>query len=251
MGNYYLNQYLTMFWLKKLKKNLFFLILGSFLISFTSSSVSKISLSMEMKTLRNKKYVKALTDVFYDYSNDKIVMHYTYPFEQMIFTNKFGETKIYNPKNNTVFITQDQSNSTQGTFIYHFLAKKIQDMGLKDLGFKLKDTKFENQYMVTRWVPPLEMADKIGSIKLVHKDYLPVFMEYKDNKLSTLKKTYYTDYKSYTDINIPMKITDINFFGDKDSSITRVTINNVNLSPNSSFFNYTIPTNAKNISGKK
>lgn len=251
MENYYLNRYLTMFWLKKLKKKLFFLILGSFLISFTSSSISKINLSMEMKTLRNKKYVKALTDVFYDYSNDKIVMHYTYPFEQMIFTNRFGETKIYNPKNNTVVITQDKSNSTQGTFIYHFLAKKIQDLGLKDLGFKLKGTKFENQYMITEWLPPLQIADQIGAIKLVHKDYIPVFLEYKNNNLKTLKKTYYTDYKTYSDIHIPQKITDINYFGEKDSSITRINISNINLTPNSTYFNYTIPADAKNISGKK
>lgn len=217
------------------------------LFAFSASRINKVSLNMESVTVEKGRKVVSRGEIYYEAGSGSMVTHLTYPLEQIFISNRFGEVKMYDPRNNAVAIKQDLSFNTRGTVLYFFLSSNASDLGLREMGFTLTDTKYEGQFMISRWNAPTQMAEALSGVKLVHDGYRPVYMEYQDPKMNKLRKVYFSNFQLVLDVELPMRITEVNFFEDgQDSAVSRIDYSNilVNEQAQSSYFEYEIPEDA-------
>ncbi|MCF8296330.1 MAG: hypothetical protein K9J13_02195 [Saprospiraceae bacterium] len=215
--------------------------------SFKIFQSSRISISMESKTLIKGKSLTLIADVYYDNSNSIMVTHYTKPNDYYFITNSKGEAKIYDPVKNEVMLDQGIQYNTQQTLFYYFLSNQIYDLGLKDLGFKITDTKFKDGMQITTWFSPPALAEKVSRVELVHEDYLPIFLGYYDKNGKLAKKIYYYNYSTNSDIKFPLKVVEFNYFVNGDSIVNRIAYSNLKMANQSTnkYFDIKIPENAK------
>ena len=215
--------------------------------SFAPTAVQKVSMKMETKNLSKGMQVTINADIYYHYAEGKMIMHFINPIEYILITNNKGEAKIYNPKTNEVSLKMGFDFDTKNTLLYYFLANKQYDLGLKDLGFTLQSTSFDDGLMITKWKPPFSMNTAVGYVELVHEKYLPIYLAYytSQNKLS--KKIYYYDYAQVANVKVPVKVVEFNYFNENDSMVSKTTYSNIkyNEQAQSTYFNYKIPENAK------
>lgn len=233
-----------------LKKILFFLLL-LVLCSLTADNTSKISLKMESKSLVKGKLIKFQSEIYYLYKEGKMITRYIYPKEYFYISNKLGEAKLYYPDKNEVFVKTDKLFTTENNVLYIFLNNKTHDMGLMDLKFKVKDTRFEDGLTITTWIPPAEMLSRVTKVELVHENYQPIYSAYyKDEKI--IQKIFYYEYVIMNQFSIPQKITQIDYAPSGDSTVNKITISDIKLGlkANSQYFNYSIPADAKNVANE-
>lgn len=202
---------------------------------------------MVAKTLAKGKSVTVNGEVYYQKTGGMMVTHFTKPFETITITNSNGELKVYDPKANTVMQSQGYDLSSDNSFFYYFLSGKTQDMGLKAAGFKLGSTKIEDKLVITNWTPPQQLMSEISKAEVVHENHHPIFMAFYNAKGKMMEKIYYTNYQKVEDIHIPFNITEFQYDGKGDSTISRRLYSNVktNMQVNNTYLNYRIPSNAK------
>jgi len=176
-----------------------------------------------------------------------MITRYTKPNEYFVITNVSGDAQIYYPAKNEVFMTQSLIFETEKSFLYYFLNNKIADLGLKDLGFTLSKTHFEDKMLVSTWKPSVKLNSKIGKIELVHENQLPIYIAYYDEKYKLTKKIYYYDYYNHPSLKLPQKVVEFNYLPKGDSVVNKLVYSNIKLNEqaNSTWFNYKIPANAK------
>jgi outer membrane lipoprotein-sorting protein len=220
-----------------------------FFSSFLSSPVKKISCSMETVSLTQNKKFRLTADIYYNYSSGKLIMHYSKPSDYLLLTNSKGEAKMYNPKTNEVSLKMGFEYDTKNTLLYYFFANKQYDLGLKDLGFSLKDTKFDEGLMITTWQPPFDMKSAVGKVELVHENYLPIYLGYFSPEGKLTKKIYYYEYTQVANVKLPLKVVEFNYLSNNDSLVSRTIYSNIkyNEQANSKYFSFKIPDNAKVI----
>lgn len=183
------------------------------------------------------------------YNEGSMITHYTYPTDYIYITNKVGEAKVYYPDKNEVYMKTDRMFASESSILYIFLNNKIHDLGLTDVGFKIKDTRVEDGLTITTWSPPVELIEQIGKVELVHENFIPIYIAYYTKKQSLLKKTYYYDYSNYRQFSIPLKITEFNYMANGDSVITKINFSGLKFDSQATgpYFNYKIPDDAKAI----
>lgn len=235
--------------MRKLTLLFYIFFISNFLFS---QKIEKISLQVDTKSLAKGKLLVTNSEFYFKSIEGKLLIRYLHPKNYISISNAKGELIIHDIKKNEVYKTQNLTYSTETNFIYYFLANKIQTLGLDEMGFMNMKTSFEDGLLVTKWSPPKVMAKDINFIKLVHENFLPIYIEYIDYKLKPIKKVYYSNYSNYKEFNMPQKITEINYIG-LDSTINRYEISDIkiNKDANSSYFDYEIPKNAKNINPSK
>jgi len=218
------------------------------LFSFTSTStLKKVSIHVESKSLKQSKVIITVADIYYNLEAKKMITRYIKPSEYFVITNATGEALIYNPSKNEVFITQSLIFETEKSFLYYFLNNKLSDLGLKDLGFTLSNTRFEGKMMVTTWKPSVKLSANISKIELVHENQLPVFIAYYDEKYKLTKKIYYYDYETNLSLKMPKKVVEFNYLPKADSIVNKIVYSDIKINEQaqSTYFNYKIPANAK------
>ena len=229
-------------------RGLAFTILSFFLFSsfYFKKTLEKISMSVSTRTLEKGKVINVKGDMYYSVYGGLMVTHITFPVEYVMITNSKGELKIYNIKENNVVQGQSAGSSSENSFLYYFLSGKIQDMGLKNMGFQLKGSKIDENRVITKWLPNIENFSKIGSAELVHEDYFPIYLAYLDVKKKPLQKIYYYNYQKTAELSIPLTITEIVYIGKKDSIITKRTYSDIktNEQVDDTWFHFKIPANA-------
>lgn len=209
--------------------------------------ISKVVLTMSTVTVEKGRKIKTDGQLFFQAGENRLVSHFTYPVEQVVISNRFGEVKLYDPKGNTVSVRQDHSFNTKGSLLYFFLASTTSDLGLRDMGFSLTNTKYDQQYMVSTWNVPPQLSQALSKIELVHEGYRPVYMVYFDVKGKPLRKMFFSEYETLLDVDFPKRVTEINYFEEgADSAITRIQYSNIMLNEQaqSDYFNFEIPDNA-------
>jgi hypothetical protein len=216
---------------------------GSFLYSQYKDCVS---VNQEIQVLSKGKKSIFRCDIFYNKEKDAIVTHHYYPVEFMKMSNRLGEMKIYFPGSNTVTIEQDQSLSSTNELLYYFINNKVSDLGLSKEGFKLVNTVREEGVIVTSWQAPVSLK-VINMIRIVFRDALPVYAEYLGADGKILKKIYYSRYTDFQSFRIPLRITEISFESETDSTVRLSVFSNVLTKdfPENNYFNFKIPENAK------
>jgi hypothetical protein len=205
-----------------------------------------ISVAQETQVL--SKGVKSIfrCDIYYNKVKDAITTRHIYPAEFINQSNRYGETKLYYPKDNTVSVHQDQSLSTTNELLYYFINNRLNDLGLAKEGFKLISTTNEEGMIVTMWQAPVSLK-VIDKIKVVFKDFVPVYSEYLTTGGLILKKIYYSRYSDFKSFKIPMRITEISFESRTDSTIRLSVFSNVKVTdtPDGDYFNFKIPDDAR------
>jgi hypothetical protein len=231
-------------------KNLILISLTIVLLSFIpNSTVNRINLTIEVKTLTNGKYVKVISEVLYEVNTAKMVTHFTYPKEYWTLTNKLGEFKLYIPSSNSVSLNEDMQFSTKGSLLYYLLAGNNSDMGLKEMNFMLNNTKHENGVMISEWLPPSNIAKFFKKVELVHRDQKAIFTGYYDLKGNLIKKVYYSKHIQVGGNHLPLKVVDIAYKTPTDSVVTHIILSDVKTDKdvNPTLVNFKIPDNAKFI----
>jgi hypothetical protein len=179
-----------------------------------------------------------------------MLTHTVKPVESYIFVNSKGELKVYNPADNTVMIQPNSGVTSQSSFIYYFLNGSTSDMGLKKSGYRLTDTKFENNMVITTWMPPAVMAGLMGKAELVHENYLPVHLAFFNDKGEPAMKVYYSNFFKSGDHSLPLTVTEFRYRSPVDSTIEKKVYSNVkfNNDVEARYSTYRIPENAKVLS---
>ena len=211
--------------------------------------VSQVSMKMTARILKDGKSITATGELYYKVSGGGMVTRFITPSEYLVMTNSNGEFSIYNNKDNTVTQAQGRDYSSENSFIYYFLKNKTQDMGLGMAGFRLKDTKFEDNLMITTWDPPGELSGSMTRAELVQENYRPIFMGFYNDKGKPIQKVYYSKYERVGDYSVPMSITELQYIGKGDSVITKRVYSDVKMNEqvDAKWLNFRIPNNAKVI----
>jgi hypothetical protein len=225
-----------------------FLRIGLIISSVLFFQNENISFHLESQNLSNGKVIKVKADIYYKYSEGKMVTHYTYPFDYIIVTNRKGEAQVYNPKTNTVVLRRGLLYSTDNDVMNLFLSERFDDMGLKDINFKVSSSKKDNGYMVTNWIPGKEGNQEVSRIELVHDQSVPIYTGVYNKKDKIDKKVYYSNYNYCGRYYIPSRITEITFFPKGDSVISKKEYSNFKIASDISgeyYFNFSVPKDAK------
>lgn len=220
-----------------------------FLLSFKYYQNNRISISMESKTLSNGKVLTINADIFYDHSQKTMITHYAKPNDYYFITNSKGEAKVYNPTTNEVYLEQGIQYNTNQTLFYYFMSNQIYDLGLKDLGFKITDTKFKDGMQITTWFSPPTLAETVSKVELVHENYLPIYLGYYDKNGKLTKKIYYYNYSDDVSIKFPLKVVEFNYLISGDSIVNKIAYSNLKIGnqDTNKDFEFKIPENAKII----
>jgi len=225
-----------------------FLLLSSFNLQ---SPVNKVSMDVTIRTLSNGKSVTGTAEVYFSSDNGgEMLTHTIKPVESFIFINSKGELKVYNPSDNTVMIEPNSGVTSQSSFIYYFLNGSTNDMGLKKSGYLLTDTRFENNMVITTWLPPAVMAGLMGKAELVHENYQPVYLAFFNDKGEPAMKVYYSNFYKSGNQTLPLTVTEFRYRSPADSTIEKKVYSNVkfNNDVEARFSTYRIPENAKVLS---
>lgn len=215
--------------------------------------IKEIVFDVEVKkTLSSNKYTKSTGFIYYNFIKNEMLLGFKDPVKSFIKTNQFGEIKIYDPKNNEVMITQNVMYSTKGHLMYYFFSQSQKDLGLSKMGFVQNNRKFDGQYEISEWIPPVSISKQLNKVLLVTKYQLPTLIEYYKNE-TIIKKTYFSDYQKFGQISFPLKVVEIDYIiGKKDSSITYTIYSNPRINSNiePEIKNFEIPSNAKVTTAK-
>ena len=227
-------------------KNVFF-VLFIFLTSF-SYSQRNVSADVEIKQVAKGKVFTIKKSIYYQ-SSGKLVVHFTVPEEYFIVTNSFGETKAYIPSKNEVTVFNDKTFSSENELLYYFFSNKIDDLGLKELGFTVTSIRTDNDNIVKTYTSDKNEYKNISKIEMVYENYLPVYCAYFNPKGEITRKIYYSNYSHYSQLTLPTRITEIVYNSPVDSIVKREIYSNIKLNnaTNNTLFEYEVPASAKFI----
>lgn len=204
-----------------------------------------------METKNVKGGYKSSVNAKIYYSNDgRMVSYFSFPKEYVILNNSKGEIKIYDSEKNTVLQQQNFMYSTESSQFYFFLNNKKADLGLGQMGFVQSNVKFEEGLMISEWLPPMNMANQLSKVELVHENENPIYIAYFDQNNELGTKSYYYNYVSLDkSVSFPSTITQISYSTPSDSTITKTTYSNIRFDNqvDQEAMNFKIPDNAKAI----
>jgi hypothetical protein len=232
--------------IKRTASIILLLLFALLLAGFSLSGVDRIMLRMDSQNLQRGKRVDVQAEMFYEAENGRLVTNYISPVQQVMITNNRGELAIYNERDNTVYRDQSMEYSSENNLIYFFLSGRMQDLGLRQMGFDLMETEFIDGLVKTSWFPPPAMYHLFNRIELVHEDFLPIYAGYYDAGRNLVKKVYYTDYMHFPELILPMTITEFNYLPGGDSIVNRLRFSDVRINQRaaSPWFNFSIPDDA-------
>lgn len=207
----------------------------------------RISMNMLAKKKVDGRLVATQGEVFYK-SDGKMVTHIVSPMELIMVNNSKGDVLVYNPKSNEVSMQFNYQFSSETSTLYYFLQSKDNDLGLKSAGFIRNSSKYENNLLITRWIPPLQVAKYFAFAELVYSKGTPVFLKFTDAKDKPIKKVYFYNFRSVGAAQFPESVVQISYH-EKDSIVEKISYSNIQLNQQaqSPYFDYSIPPNARII----
>jgi len=211
-----------------------------------SSQPNYISLKQETQSLTKGIKNTYRYQIYYDREKEIITKYHTYPNRFITISNQLGETKIYFPDQNKVSIQQNQAYSISNELIFYFINNQISDLGLVKEGFKLINSINNEELIETLWQAPQSLKI-ISQVKVVYKDMAPIYAEYQRTNGSISKKIYYSRYQDFNYFRLPMRITEISYESELDSTIRLSEFSDVKVTRTADdpLFNYKIPDNAQ------
>lgn len=226
-------------------KLLLLLVLGS-LLPFAPQTIDRLSATVTTRQVQQGKSVTVRGEMFYQ-SNGNMVTHFTFPREVVILSTKLGETRIYDPRRNTVIRYQSESFSTQTTQLAFFLNGTTADMGLTQLGFVQDKTTSTGKLLITEWRLKTPNAKApIQRVRIVYDRANPIYMHYADGAGKILRKVFYYGYQPIDGRPFPATTTEI-VYQERDSTVSKTVYSDfrLNRDATSPYFEYAIPASAR------
>ncbi|MCK5821509.1 MAG: hypothetical protein KAH17_06470, partial [Bacteroidales bacterium] len=157
-----------------------------------------------------------------EFPSGQILMYNYFPEEFIFISNPLGEARLYQPKEKKMVIKANEALTSRNNNLYYFLINQTYDLGFKELGFSITESKSDNGVFVTTWQAPLHLLDQVDKIELVHENLIPIYAEYINTKGATVLKVYFEEFVKIYDSQVPAMITEIVFFPEGDSLIKRM-----------------------------
>ncbi len=218
------------------------------LLCGTASAQNRLSADVTARQVHKGKSMRVEKQVFYS-ANGNLVVHYTYPQEYFLVTNRLGETSVYQPKAGEVMQMNDRSVTSETELLSLFMSPSYADLGLTKLGFVLAKVEKEGADKVMTYTPT-HIDDKAFSrAVVVLRDGNPIYCAFYDQSGSMVKKTYYSHYVELPVMTFPTMVTQISYDGKGDSIIRREEYRNIRTKdfPADALFDYKVPANARRV----
>ncbi len=232
-----------------MKKIFFFVALILFCkLTFAQNYNNLISVDVKYQALKMGKLFTVENTTLYDGRKEEIICYYQTPTEFYKTINTKGEITIFMPKENTVSFSHNSHYSSKNELVYYFVSNKTEDLGLKNEGFTIKKSKYEEDNLIVTWESPISITT-VKEVDIVYENMVPIYCEYRDIKNKVIRKTYYYDYYQGSFFNLPQKITEISYTPSNDSIIKRTSISNIKLGNevDERLFKFDIPADAAHI----
>ena len=218
------------------------------LLATGAAAQNRLSADVTARQVHKGKSMRVEKQVFYS-TNGNLVVHYTYPQEYYVITNRIGEASVYQPKANEVMQMNDQSMSSETEMLTLFMSPTYADLGLTKFGFVLgKVEKKGNDKVMT--YTPTHLDDKaFGKAVVVVRDGNPIYCAFYDQSGNIVKKTYYSRYVDLPAMTFPTLVTQISYDSKGDSIIRREEYRNIRTKdfPKEALFDYKVPANARRV----
>ena len=157
---------------------------------FPQGNLQYLQVNMLARTLQGKQYVKVNSTLYFDIVKQTMVTHAISPIDQVAINYVNGDMKVYNSKQNTYVSLNNMDLSSKNSFLYNFIYGATGDLGLKQNGYKISETKKDKDgILVTTWVPIEKRSKGILKIILAQEKNLPIYMSFtNEKKFTTLKE---------------------------------------------------------------
>lgn len=208
----------------------------------------RISADVTTRQVVKNKAIRVERQLFYTAGGD-LVVHYTYPQEYYMKTNRLGEVVVYQPSTNEVAMINDKEMAEQSEVMLQFFSPDRANLNLTRMGFVLQKTEKQGKRIVKTFTPTL-LEDKIYSkVVLVLEDNRPIYCAFYDQSSTIVKKTYYSNYTTLPRVSFPTRITQISYNTVGDSTIRKEEYKNIKTSGFAADapFNYQVPAKAKRV----
>lgn len=210
--------------------------------------IKELSCRLEVRKLRNGRLLSYQVD-FYFNSKGEVISYYPKPNNRYLLTDRNGDLQIYNPDSNTVRITRLDLINWESSRLFPFVNEQSQTMGLDEFGMQLDRIEDEGERKVSYWEKP---ADQVhpnipSQVRLVHEEGILIFMGYYLPDGRVFKKSFFSDYESVLETDLPGRILDITYIAEADSVVedTRFVDYRVNESVSEDLKGFTIPDDAE------
>ena len=215
------------------------------LVCSVVSAQNRVSAAAEIVRVNKGQSVAIRKEIFFN-ANGRMVVRYLHPEEYYMVTNTFGEARIFRPKSNEVMIINDSFLSSESELIYYFLTNRIEDLGLRNLGFSLSATRTDGNKIIRTFIPNAPDSN-FSKIEMVHENHLPIYCAYFDTRNRVVQRVYYSDYQMLSFTAFPGRITEISYISPGDSIVSRKLYSNIKTGRDavSPYFDFSVPADAK------
>jgi hypothetical protein len=235
-------------------RSLVIILLCATLLSFRQSSeiTRQVSMNFTARILEKGKYLVTEGQVYFRKKDGVLTTRLSKPFVNITIVDKAGDMKIYDPVANTVVYNSSDFNSTESSYLWHFLNGAVNDLGYSKTGYAIKTSKVDKGLMITHWAPKSGYSTPIAGIELVHEKNLPIYVAFTNHRNKKLGKIFFSSYRKIGDMQMPLKVVEIMYKGARDSVVTTKTYSNpvINEKVDERFIDFKIPSNARVIPAK-
>lgn len=201
----------------------------------------KVSADVEVKTVLNGK-LTTVTKSVYCTNNGRLVTLFRKPLSYYVVSNAKGELQLYKTDTNEVLTQIDPSLSSNSELVMLFMGGHIDDLGLGYYGYKAVTTTREEGFVKKTFTAP---DQNLPRVEIVYENYLPIYCAYTAPDGKLLSKKYLSDYQRYGRFVLPLRVTDINYGKNRDSSIVRTLYSSVKVDVDDPNFNFQVPADAR------
>ncbi len=217
------------------------------LVGLNDPHIDTIYFKMEKHSFYKGRTTVTIADIYFTSENGTIVKNYIQPDGKIAITDRKGELALYDKKNNQVFYEQNPDYNTEDNILFFILSRNVSAEGFNDMGFQFKSNEFDEDRAITKWMPPRFMKHLFNYVEITYRDQMPFFASYYDTNENLLVKTYFTDYESYPELNMPLTLTEFVYVNENDSIINQVKLTDIKINDTSKndFFDFEIPGDAE------
>ena len=232
-----------------LRSNIFLILAAAgLLVPAGASAQRRISADVEVKQAAGGK-VATITKRVHCSSDGRAVIHFLKPQEYILVTNVKGETRMYIPSSNKVFIDNSASLTSQDELVSVFMSGRAEDLGLGMYGYRLQGSSREDGLVKKTYVT--DKSGDIPKVEIVFENFLPIYCGYIDASGKTVTKTYYSNYVPAGRMMLPSRATSITYTSPKDSSVMRTIYSDIRVDDDDPLFDFQVPSNAKVVGTAK
>lgn len=208
-----------------------------------------MSAHVTSQQVANNRSIRVERELYYTVGGD-LVIHYTYPKEYYMKSNRLGEMAIYQPASNEVTLYNDPETATQTEVFLVFLSPDRTNLNLTRLGFVLQKVEKAGKRVIKTYTPTHSQDKSYAQAVVVLEDNKPIYCAFYDQSLNIVKKTFYSQYTTLPFLTFPTRITQIAYNGTGDSIVRREEYKDIQTSsfPSDAPFDFQIPTHAQRVS---